>query len=67
MTVGVSRVTNQSEFEAISCSWRQAREDAYEKDMICFVFVPHWLKKRRVLATNQRAQEAKPKKTRTFQ
>ena len=33
------------EFEANTCNWRQARENAYSKNMIGFGLDPHWLRK----------------------
>ena len=34
---------NQSELEANACNRRQARENTYDRDMIGFGLVSHWL------------------------
>ena len=36
---------NQSEFEDITCSWRQARENARVQVIFSFICVSHWLGK----------------------
>ena len=53
---------NQSEFEAIACNRRQARENACGQVMIGFGLVSHWLKKwREFCQPHHRAQENKTK------
>ena len=58
---------NQSEHEANTCDWRQARENAHERGTIGLGFVSHWLRKRRefFLPIAERSK-AKPKQTQNY-
>ena len=53
---------SQSEFEAITCNRRQARENTRVQVVIGLGFASHWLKKvARVLLTNHEAKQCKTK------
>ena len=53
---------SQSEFKAIACDRRKARDNAHVRVAIGFGFACHWLKKvARVLLANHRAKQCKTK------
>ena len=52
---------NQSELVANTCSWRQARENAFEQVTIGFSFTSDWLRKWREILANHKAQQCKTK------
>ena len=52
----------QSELEANTCNWRQARENACDQVMIGFGLVSRWLKKwREICSPITEHSKAKPK------
>ena len=63
----VNNTTSQSGFEANTCNWRQARENACGENTIGFGLNSHWLRKwREFCSPITEPSNAKPNQTRNY-